>query len=330
MDNLQECNLNDLLFPLNEYGLSPIKMGMTEYVKSPVPILDTYFSVYSSPKIESIVKENFKNSVILRPIYETVERGMASRKIVVGYLDNGKFRFLYDKVRSLFGLKNEFSLGFFDPHTERVYILLDDNISITGKEIFKLDVTLAHELCHYAAFQYKNTNIHNASLKEFVGPFYSYMIDYSIQVITGRRVVYNKDLTKDFAKLIIELYQFNESLDGYVDEKIANSDRIWNDFFKNNMKLDKDVISDIISFMGLSYVENYAPLNIDVRFKQFNKKKLLPMSEAMYYHAYKKLGISKINTVPGQEFLYPSEIIAISNQHGLHSSVANSINKLKF
>jgi hypothetical protein len=54
------------------------------------------------------------------------------------------------------------------------------------------------------------------------------------------------------------------------------------------------------------------------------------MAEAMYYSSYRKLGVSKINTVPGQEFLYPSEIIAISNQHGLHPSIANAINKIKF
>jgi hypothetical protein len=52
------------------------------------------------------------------------------------------------------------------------------------------------------------------------------------------------------------------------------------------------------------------------------------LAEKALIHAYFALGLRNFTTTIGQEVVFPSEIIAIKNQYGIHQNIVNSINKI--
>ncbi len=87
----------------------------------------------------------------------------------------------------------------------------------------------------------------------------------------------------------------------------------------------------LTQFLFAPYIVNYLH-HLNIKF-EINKDilKLHHFSTAALFYSYKKIGITDKTpgTIPGQEIIFPSEILAISNQYGMHSKIAASINKIK-
>lgn len=311
---------------INEVGLSPIFAGLTLYKANKLPVMGVALDVYSSPKIEEIFFSKIKKSTIIKPILKKVKEGLDNKKILIGYTNDNSFYFLYDKLQRFFKLKNTYSLGYFDPGTETLYILLDDNVSIMGNEIYKLDMTLAHELIHLAAFQYKRTDLLKNTYKKFLAPYYATLIGSAIGLITNKKLKFDDHVRKEFLKSLNKLFELNESDIGFIEEKMKNSYRIWMEFLNNATDIDTEICDKICRFLMYPYYKNY----LDRSYTQFSFDDLdkVKYSESLYIRAYAKIGIKDTNTIAGQEFIFPSEILSISNQRGLHKELITSINRI--
>ena len=79
-------------------------------------------------------------------------------------------------------------------------------------------------------------------------------------------------------------------------------------------------------------INNAANATVGIYMENFQDKKNYhkntDFAENALVYAYYKLGLRNLTTTLGQEVIFPSEIIAISNQTGLHSNIINSINKI--
>lgn len=314
-------------YKINEFRFSPV--GLVPYTKFTGFDLPP-FEIFSSKLIETNVINQVEKSDILKPVKNTVLEGIKNKRIIIGYINHNKFNFLFTKVKQWFGLQKEWALGFYDAISDDIYIILDDNIGILGNSKFDLSTVIAHELCHMAAKNYKKTNYLNNAIKTYYIPFYSNFMFYLLTK-DGMNLLDNdkcKDILKsknnidNLIKLSTQLTIQIEANIKYTDlkQRINKSKEIWTEYINNTFnELPTKEINDIIEHIIDIYKENF------LREKTYSDIRML---NAAVYYAYNKVGLKTVTTLAGQEVLYPSEIVCITNQNGLHSSIVNSINKI--
>lgn len=310
-------------FRFSPVGLIPYTIYNSQFTSLP-PI-----EIYSSKNIEKRVLERVKESKITSDIYDVIERGLNNRKLIVGYTNPSKFKFVYQKIKQLAGLKRDWGLGFYDKLDDVTYIILDDNINIFGNTKFDLPLIIAHELCHMATFQNKNTKIIEATMKSTLLPFFSNALAFiMIYDRTYTSKEYNDIINKN--KNILEKYLLNISKSVEMTKDINtvptiyNIAGIWSDFllecfpiFKN----DKNLVSAYGKLLVSLYLVQFYGI------KQYNEEAWQLMHRSIKY-AYTKIGVLTNNQMLGQEFFYISEVLAISNENGFSSEVLKSIQKL--
>ena len=319
----QSYNLEE--FKFSPVGLAPYTIYNSEIVDIP-PI-----EIYSSKKIEQRVIERVKNSPITSPIAELIETGLNNKRIIVGYTNPSKFKFVYQKIKELAGLKREWGLGVYDYLDDTLYIILDDNINLFGNERFDLPLIIAHELCHMATKQNKKTKIIENTMNTILLPFFSNCLGY-ITTNDGEyfksygysQKEFNTDIKKNINNLketilkIVNMIELNHTqINQNVVFKIA---LMWDVFNNKTFKQNDELNNTDLSYLYMSlFMEKYLRIDFNYDYEHLN--------DAIKF-AYKKIGVTISNQLVGQEFIFISEVLAIVSESGFQSNVLNSIKKI--
>ena len=310
-------------FRFSPVGLSPYTIYNSDFVNIP-PI-----EIYSSKNIERRVLERVKESKITSDIADLIERGLNNKKIIVGYTNPSKFKFVYQKIKQLAGLKRDWGLGFYDKLDDVTYIILDDNINILGNSKFDLPLIIAHELCHMAAAQNNKTKIIESNMNNILLPFFSncllylttnngdYYESYGYTKESFKKDIDVKELKNTIQKILNFIEISNSPMNQDIVFKVSLEwDKFNNKCFKQNDELNNlDLAYTYVSL----YLENFLNIEANYDFEH--------LSNSIKY-AYKKIGIEIKNQVLGQEFIYISEVLAISNENGFQSNVLKCIKKI--
>lgn len=317
----QSYNLEE--FKFSPVGLVPYTIYNSDFVNIP-PI-----EIYSSKNIERRVLERVKESNITSDIVDLIERGLNNKKLIVGYTNPSKFKFVYQKIRQLAGLKRDWGLGFYDKLDDVTYIILDDNANLFGNVKFDLPLIIAHELCHMAAAQNSKTKIIESNMNNILLPFFANCLLYlttnngeTYDSYEYSKEDYKKDINlKELKNTISKIFNFIEISNVSINQKTLYKvaldwDEYNNKVFKQNDELNNLDLS--YTYMSL-YLEKF--LNIESNY-DFNH-----LFNSIVY-GYKKIGIDIKNQVLGQEFIYISEVLAISNENGFQSNVLKCIKKI--
>lgn len=292
--------LNNESFELFPYGLEP-------YGK----ILNS--TIYSSEEIVNFVSKLILNSK-LKPIARKIIEGMKDRTILVGFEKTGKLDFTVRRIKHFFSDKGEIILGYYSSLDKKLVILLDENVNIIGKEIRSLENVIIHELIHMLA-NLDFSNYMGKVMKDYLFPFYQSLCG----LIMERDVSSNIDLSKTIFNLS-RLYDKGENPIGGTSIALNT----WVDYFLNeDEKMAKQYAFDIL----LPY-ERFISKN-----RQVSSPKYQTSSREMainFVKAYEIIGINvKGLTIPGQEAIYPSEVIGMCAQVNLDPKIVSLINSLE-
>ena len=291
-------------------------------------------SIYSNDRIKDIIKEQSYNNPSSRYIYKTIENGLKNDKIMVGYSTQSFTSHIFRRFkewnthrskktsfgRVLQSFKSDDIdiIGQSDKLTMSVAVILDKNIDILGDEIYDETITtIIHELCHLSCSNDTN-KFFNATKTRFLIPFY--------------RAFFKNIMNKEIDEHILEetvsnIMIISESYFSVNDPHFVMKIRQqWYNFFKQHEYDNKqaNILSLSIMFPFLHLV---AEQSLSTNEMEIMKKVIICL-----YKAYKEIGYSDIKeyTVVCQEVVFPSEIVAITNQFSLSSQLVNVINSLKF
>lgn len=321
---------------LNEYGINFMEnFKMTPLLNNLQPVSNGHLVddfpttiLYSSDEIYNAMTNIFNDSHILKPVIKKVNALLGTNKIIVGYINPNYFNFLYKKLKSIMGIKNSLVLGFYDNITDTIFLVLDDSINLFGRDTKGLDIILAHELCHMASYQFKYTNIHNLFRNDIFKFYYNIIVEMWNLYFKDSNFPQERDVKVELNNVIDKLFLRNDCSKFSMDVKINNTFVIWKDFFTKlyPSKEDEFIPSMMAQSLMIVYLENYSGDMFITSNIKYNKNKI----EKMFYNSYKNVfGLNNLVTEPGQEIIYPSEIIAITNQFGLNHKAITAINKIK-
>jgi len=267
--------------------------------------------IYSSKKIEEEVSALLSNHPSTRPIAEKLRQGIDNKFIIIGYENKSKFKFLKNRFKEamakarftsvLFGKTDPDVIAFYDPHYNKLVILLDLNITLLGRSLVDLPSVVIHELCH-CVFHVNNKEAIKACIRPFLFPFFkqfTYLFD--------KRAASASNM--DISRLIIEL----SSASDYSNTRdIKFLSHIWMTFYmkcgltkKEALRVTMEVFAPFFRyFLGNDKI-GYVDINDMVRPSMKN-----------YALSYQVLGIKNIlaYTTCGQECLVPSEVVCMTNQ----------------
>lgn len=270
--------------------------------------------IYSNQKIVDYVKTWCSKSGITRPFFKRISEGLNRRKIMVGYQSKSKIRFLKDRWRDIRGKERarKLPLGLFSPTENKIAIILDENVNIFGKSIATIPHSVTHEMIHMISHQQPALFLQQLMNPYFLPYFKSFFKNMGVDIS------YDRDLKNTITKA----FRIGESGDFYGKPKFAQLHKIWGDFLST--MLDKEEASDLTIKIFFPYFMFFTRT-----LKGEFKKEALRVSKYLF-QAYKSCGVSDINSMPGQEPLFPSEIICLANEFNPSGEVIKLINKIRF
>lgn len=312
---------------LNELYLMPLGLSLYGEIHDIDMEIPSTTEIFSSPKIEEIIRNRTEKSNILEPIKNTVYKALEKRKLIVGYVNKSKFNFFYKRLigRTRTGLTT--GLGFYDYPDDTIFVLLDKNVNIFGKDITSIDGVISHEFCHMAARHFKKTNFFKELNKPFIYPYYLAFLRFLYRNMfniskNDYETWINKENTK---KAVIKLLNNLHSNENILNKKRRIGDNLnyWFNFFKesSNDFLSKEESLIYARIIVDTYISTIMTESYD--YEEVNKIRRYLLE------SYKKIGMTRYPmSFTGQELIMTSEIVCISNQNGIANSVARCINKI--
>ncbi len=209
---------------------------------------------------------------------------------------------------------------------DKIYLFLDNNVDLKGHEILSIDKILIHELCHMATVQHNETKIINKTINTLI-PFYSEIINNLTELFLHKKIEFTTKVKNELKEVIYQLVDSNECKDMNIDEKLKNSFDIWKKFLSKILFNNLDEVNLITKAILALYIFNYHGEYL-IKNDKYELVKHIDEIENIFIESYKNIGITRIINVPGQEVIFPSEIISISSQNGIQSNVVSSLNKI--
>lgn len=270
--------------------------------------------------------ENFKEIIETDPrtklIHKEVVEKINKKDIIAGYTTSNIISHLIKKASdfitstlSIFTYTTQKKImGIFCPIDRKIIIVLDENTNILGSAEKKgvIDVLL-HELSHY----YCNINpqIFHRICEKRINNYFLKLLKKIKKEINWEKYIPNiKILTKNLI--------FNER-EKRLKKQISMAINFWYEFLNEPLNNNKKEIEDLLDKIFFLFM---TILGIDTNEKEISKK----INLLIYFkEAYLENGIilrteNFYKTFHGQEVIYPSEIIAVSNSLG----VPNELEKL--
>jgi len=282
-------------------------------------------NVYSNKRINDYMKTWIETNPISKPTASKFIEAIDKEVMYIGYISKSKFKFLGKEIKRKYNnFKRDFlnitpdlyssrggMIAFYDRSTNKVYVFLDDNVGLLGQAYREVPPIITHEFAHYTSCNDTISTIKN-NMSSILVPFYRFIMVYYLQ---------NKypDLDKKISVSIKDLFMRNEQR-GVVGNR-SNTTSIWRDLIGNYVK-DKNKVDELIVRMFASDMFYLGGSN-NPTFKKYLKESLMVLFEA-----YKQIGVNNPDTIPCQEYTYPSEVLAIVNQVKPTSSIIKTINGL--
>jgi len=272
--------------------------------------------IHSNTSIEDRVIDWCYKSEFTKKIAPTIEKKIKNRTIIIGYLENKPLTWFWTKFKNwihhtVFGTPRLIMNGYFSPDDDRIVILLDDNVNVMGTAVRNIPNKLVHELVHYIA---------DANINKFLSVTTNkYLLPYYKSVLN--RLDPNLEVSDDdLRKAIIKIGIDNEGIN-VNNPNIYLSGNTWYKLFLKYEDKSKSLkYMNRLSFPYLQFIVG-----------NLKKKYLNDAYQVLdcYYYGYLTLGFDAEDmTVPGQEFRFPSEVVAISNEYKLNDRIAQLINSM--
>lgn len=287
------------------------------------------FPVYSNDTIVKTTLDWLSKSNSTKQIIDPIKAGIDSKMIMIGFTNPSVFSFIKRRFTrgvnrftrnwfdfNLFGVSIGSTLGLYAKSDGRVAILLDPSVDIFGRSITSIPSTLTHELCHKAAHD-KTKEYLNLMMKPLLYPFFKkfwFMLD-------SRTASHKKE------KLIDAIVTVTTRVEGSTSRTLIR-DVVWAWFrFLESCGIKKedveiDVQKALLPIFLLVWEEDF---NADPELKN----KVWEWA-SYFYAAYDFIGVDAEHTIAGQEIVFTSEILCVSNQNDPSPQAIQLINKLSF
>jgi len=270
--------------------------------------------IYSNDKIINISLDWMRRSKITSPIAEKIKEGISKGAILIGYANNNKLAFIFRRIGGAIKPKSTSILGKYSSQEQKLAILLDENVDMLGRAVREIPTTVTHELIHMASNY--NTKLYlSTTLRPLLLPFYKRFFN---KVASKTSNIPDNILSK----AIIDLSMYSENLSSPPDMGYVFS--IWANYFENIYpeEKSKNIFNNLSTIFLMIHGSNLNSTQKDVARTVFKK----------YCETYKDIGYSNVCswTTPGQELVYTSEVIGVTNQWKLSSNVARLINSIRF
>jgi hypothetical protein len=255
------------------------------------------FKVYSSDGLVKSFLKSIKSSGRGNPVYEPIEKLVKAKRIMPVYQIKGVLKFLKHKM--IGNPEDKAIMGFYHMGIKRVYIMIDNNVSIFGHASNDdIASTTIHECQHLFA---------DSNKAKFVSLFKDELKRYYISAFS--RIFELKQIPKEVDKVILYISSFEgknfntipKRLDGY--EKVLRGLRpassLTNEQFDQNIN---DIRRSIIMFTKYfdMFVRSYR-----------NYKNIFGPLDRAYRDAFSK---RNSYTSPYQELISVSEVICVLSE----------------
>lgn len=285
--------------------------------------------IYTNTAIVNYTKQWIKDHPSTRSIANKLSSIMDSGKIVIGHTSSNLISFLAKKTfKTFIGIisstiigkpSNGTTLGFYAPAEKRIVILLDGNTSMLGKSYYPIPFILVHECVHMiAGMDPDNFFAHS---KSKLCTYYKTFAESIINSISGRQYPISDE---NITKLIENLLMMAEISPTYIPDKPVPLTELYDQWFLiyETIVKDKGLAEDCadLTFIMLMNITAGVAITNEMRTAAVNS----------FVKAYGAIGIRMPNTIPGQEAIFPSEVIAIANQNDPAPEIITMINNSKF
>lgn len=284
--------------------------------------------IYTNTAMKSYTKNWIKDHPSTKEIATRLERAIDEKKIVIGHTSSNLLSFLATKtLKTFIGVisavvigkpSNGTTLGFYTPSEKMIVILLDGNTSMLGKSYYPIPYILVHESIHMIA-GIDPVNFYNHT-KDTLHTYYKSFTQNIITSITDIHTVVSDSLLDEVIKKLLDTAEISPAANS-TPVYLPALYEIWKRFY-NAAVHDAGIAEDcadlsFVMLMGITTGETIPNDMRDTAAKCFSK-------------AYDAIGIHMPETIPGQEIIFPSEIIAISNQKNPAPEIVTMINDSKF
>lgn len=271
--------------------------------------------VYSSTKLKNTFIEAIENQKILKPVIKDIERLIDKKKIIPCYTEKNVISLVIKKTFS--NAIDSGTYGLYDQKRNKVYILFDANVKyFMWADNKVLSAVVIHELIHYSAMNYpsKFYSTFKSDLETFYKKFFNLYLDVNSSKIDVFKII--KFCIKEF-----------ENINKFNRNSIFKLSKIYNNVLKDvipDKQIRKNEIVRILSVIKI-YLINTDSFSSNVQRGDPQTIKLLKS----LYLAYQSIGLRNPSTLPIQEIIFPSEIIAIQTSQKISSKHYGAIKSIK-
>lgn len=250
--------------------------------------------LYSSENLRNKYIDAMYNISKVKPVAKDIERLINIEKIIPCWINNGIFKLgIFKKLASR---ADQSTAAFFSMDTKRIYILMDNNISWGFAQDKVLADLMLHELMHMASDKFKN---------KFIGMFWNEFILYYTALF--EEIFKTKGNIQEEIKLIIRFLFKNFEYGQHNSGTLTKYLNLINQCFRKKSYLNENefnsVLTDFYHYIALYFKD------MNALYSQLRK----------FVHIYRGLtqgylrGLEMRNdqSFCGQEFFYPSEVIAM-------------------
>jgi len=283
--------------------------------------------IHSSQKIVDKVKNWVSDSPFSKSISKKIHEGLDKKRILVGFERKGKLRFIWRRFTKRYPFtfpsfsktKVENTVGYYVRDERTLVVVFDNNVNIVGRAIAELPPVFNHELCHFAF----STNI-NKALKQLMRPILLPFYKTYLGLLTPK--TQNVD-DKYLIETIIRLAKaFEPAFRPGIVKSLYN---IWEDYV-SKVSDDEKFNKTLLGLILLPYAADIIHLKMKKR-----ERNLAKDSQTAFLKTYGSIfGVKGFElwglgiTTPGQEAIFPSEVVAVTNQFRLTPPVINLINSI--
>jgi hypothetical protein len=284
---------------------------------SPIGIIDGT-KIKSNERIENHVLNVLSSDKSISKIYKKIMEGMDKQIILIGYEDGGLFNFIGTRWRD-FNHRDPKKgyAGYISVVDKQIAIVLDENVNLFGNVMRDLGPYLIHELTHLCSVMEWKTFM-DINLKSVLIPFYKSIFN---GISKNLRTLEEEDISD----AIIKVSKLNDSNFTHQPNVIGTFN-IWKKLF---LTVTDPKNADL--YLSLFYLP-FRVITQNSSVSEPGMKKVYLNLLHLYEKTYDDMGVKNLLsfTTPGQEMIFPSEIICIFNSVNLNSGNIKLINSLKF
>ena len=253
--------------------------------------------LYSSDRLRRQFLKAIKGHKSTKQIYPILERLTNEGKILPCYTVKSFLKYIHYKRAAT---DEEKSLqAFFAPQTNRTYMLFDNRVKyFVWARNKDLAVILIHELQHYAAWNMRMRflSMHKGLLTRYYSVLFSSLFDAEIK-------------SQHVAPVLKFLFLESElKMDPHPGRLFRGYEQVMMRYILPQIKKNGEgKIKQYMSLVNL-YFNNLNQFISALR----NRQKGTTTFYFALMKAYKKIGYRKVESLVGQETLFPSEIISIT------------------